>query len=371
MGSYDDVRDTDFGRSFLKKIILTGGGTAGHCLPNLALLPALKEMGCDVSYIGSYEGIEKDLAIKAGISYFGISSGKLRRYFDLKNFTDPFRVAKGFREAKKILLSEQPDIVFSKGGYVTVPVVRAARSLNIPVVIHESDMTPGLANRLSFSSAARVCCSFEKTMEYLPKDKAVFTGAPIRSEILQGNKDRARDFVHMREGDYPFIMVIGGSLGAQHVNEAVRSCLNRLLEKYNVIHLCGKGKVDPALNHLNGYIQYDYVDKELPDLYALADLVISRAGASAVFELLALKKPNLLIPLPAKSSRGDQLLNATAFKQAGYSMLLTEDEMNDETLTEAVDELFENREKFIERMSDAPELSAVEKICEILKKESK
>ena len=355
----------------MKKIILTGGGTAGHCLPNLALLPSLREMGYDVLYIGSYEGIEKDLAKKAGIRYSGISSGKLRRYFDLKNFTDPFRVAKGFREAKKILRTEQPDIVFSKGGYVTVPVVRAAKSLGVPVVIHESDMTPGLANRLSFSSAVKVCCSFEKTMEYLPREKAVFTGAPIRSEILSGNKNRARDFVNVREGDYPFVMVIGGSLGAQHVNEAVRSCLNRLLKKYNVIHLCGKGKTDPSLNHLDGYVQYEYIDKELPDLYALADVVISRAGASAVFELLALKKPNLLIPLPAKSSRGDQLLNATAFSRAGYSMLLTEDEMNDETLEKALDELFDNRERFIERMSDAPELSAVEKICDIIKKESK
>ena len=355
----------------LKKIVLTGGGTAGHCLPNLALVPSLKEMGYNVLYIGSYNGIEKNLVEKTGLQYYGISSGKLRRYFDKKNFTDPFRVMKGYREAKKILKSEKPDIVFSKGGYVTVPVVRAARSLRIPVVIHESDMTPGLANRLSAGSASKICCSFEKTLEFLPDNKAVFTGAPIRPEILLGDRERAKKFVHMREGDYPFVMVIGGSLGAQHVNEAIRSCLPRLLKKYNIIHLCGKGKVDPTLNRTPGYMQYDYIDEELPDLYALSDIVVSRAGASVIFELLALKKPNILIPLPTASSRGDQLLNATAFSKAGYSVLLTEERMNDEMLPKTIDELFMNRETYIEKMSNAPELSAVEKICDIIKKESK
>ena len=355
----------------MKKMILTGGGTAGHCLPNLALLPSLKEMGYSVSYIGSYNGIEKDLAEKAGLHYYGISSGKLRRYFDIKNFTDPFRVIKGYKEAKDILRSECPDIVFSKGGYVTVPVVKAADSLGIPVVIHESDMTPGLANRMAFSSASKICCSFEKTMEHLPKDKAVFTGAPIRSDILKGDKEKGRNFAHMRKEELPFIMIIGGSLGAQHINEAVRSCLPQLLKKYNVIHLCGKGKVDHALNNTDGYVQFDYVNEELPDLYALADIVISRAGASAVFELLALKKPNILIPLPSKSSRGDQLLNAEAFSKAGYSLLLTEEHLNDESLLRAIEDLLKNKNEYIEKMSAAPELSAVEKICDIIKKESK
>ena len=350
----------------MKKIILTGGGTAGHCLPNLALVPSLQELNYDISYIGSYDGIERKLVEKADLKYFGISSGKLRRYFDLKNFSDPFRVIKGFKEAKEILRSERPDIVFSKGGYVTVPVVRAAASLKIPVVLHESDMTPGLANRLSFDSASKICCSFENTLEYLPKEKSVFTGSPIRKSLLNGDREKARKFVHMREGDYPFIMVMGGSLGAQHVNEAVRSCLPELLKKYNVIHLCGKGKVDPTLSHMDGYVQYDYVDEELPDLYALSDIVISRAGASAIFELLTLNKPNILIPLPSGSSRGDQLLNATAFSKAGYSLLLTEDRMNAESLPKAVDELFENKDKYIETMSKAPELSAVQTIINII-----
>ena len=162
------------------KIILTGGGTAGHCVPNLALVPVLKEKGFDISYIGSYDGIEKKLVENAGITYYGISSGKLRRYFDLKNFTDPFRVIKGFGEAMSILQKERPDVVFSKGGFVTVPVVRAASMLRIPVVIHESDMTPGLANKLSYGAASRVLCSFKETLDLLPADKGVFTGSPIR-----------------------------------------------------------------------------------------------------------------------------------------------------------------------------------------------
>ncbi len=351
----------------MKKIILTGGGTAGHCLPNIALVPSLKDMGYQISYIGSHEGIERSIAEKNSLPYYGISSGKLRRYFDLKNFSDPFRVLKGYSDALKILKKIQPDLVFSKGGYVTVPVVKAAKKLGIPVVIHESDITPGLANRLSFSSAKKICCSFRQTMDLLPGEKAVFTGSPIRSELLCGNRDKALKFVNMREGDYPFIMVIGGSLGAQHVNEAVRKALPELLKKYNVIHLCGKGKVDPTLNMLSGYMQYDYIDEELPDLYALADLVISRAGANAIFELLALKKPNILIPLPSKSSRGDQLLNAESFRDAGYSRLLTEEVLTEQSLISAVEEVLDNKDAYIDAMSKATELNAVEKICRIIK----
>ncbi len=351
----------------MKKIILTGGGTAGHCLPNIALVPSLKEMGYEISYIGSYEGIEKSIAEKNGLTYYGISSGKLRRYFDLKNFSDPFRVLKGYSEAVKILKNIKPDLVFSKGGYVTVPVVKAAKKLGIPVVIHESDITPGLANRLSFSSADKICCSFKRTLELLPKEKAVFTGSPIRAELLSGDRQKALKFVNMREGDYPYIMVIGGSLGAQHVNEAVRKTLPGLLKKYNVIHLCGKGKLDPTLNMQPGYMQYDYIDEELADLYALADIVISRAGANAIFELLALKKPNILIPLPSKSSRGDQLLNAESFRDSGYSILLTEEVLSEASLMAAVEKLFDNKESYIDAMSKAPEQNAVEKICQIIK----
>ncbi len=355
----------------MRKIILTGGGTAGHCVPNLALVPTLRERGFEVKYIGSYGGIEKKLVENEGIPYKGISSGKLRRYFDLKNLSDPFRVLKGFGEALSILKKEKPDIVFSKGGFVAVPVVRAAGLLNIPVVIHESDMTPGLANRLSFGAATSICCSFKKTLEYLPAGKGVFTGSPIRSGLLKGDRLEARTFTGIREGDYTTLMVIGGSLGAQHVNEAVRSVLPKILGEYNVIHLCGKGKLDPTLNHMDGYVQYDYIDKELPDLFALSDIVISRAGSNAIFEILALKKPNILIPLPQGSSRGDQILNAEAFEKAGYSYVLRDEDMSDDSLIKALDHVKEHRLDYLEKMEFAAESKAVESICDLIDKNAK
>lgn len=333
----------------------------------MALLPLLRKEGFEVSYIGSYEGIERSIAEKNGLTYHGIASGKLRRYFDLKNFSDPFRVLKGYGESINILKEQKPDLVFSKGGYVAVPVVKAAKKLGIPVVIHESDFTPGLANRLSYSSAARICCSFRETLDMLPKDKGVFTGTPIRRELLSGNRDRALCFTNLQSGKKPFLMVIGGSLGAAAVNEAVRSALPELLERFYVIHLCGKGKSDSDFDGMDGYRQYEYIDEELPDLYALSDLVISRAGANAVFELLALKKPNILIPLPGKSSRGDQILNARSFAKASYSYMLSQEDLTKESLLQAADEVFKNREHYISAMEKAPEQDAVSRICNIIK----
>ncbi len=349
-----------------KKIVLTGGGTAGHCYPNLALVPTLQGRGYDITYIGSYDGIEKKIVESAGIRYYGIATGKLRRYFDLKNFTDPFRVIKGYVEARRILKVLYPDVVFSKGGFVSVPVVKAAASLKIPVVIHESDMTPGLANKLSYGSAKKICCSFKDTLSLLPEDKGVFTGSPIRSSLLNGSLEKAKAFVNMRDDGHPYLMVIGGSLGAQNVNEAIRSALPMLTERFNVIHLCGKGKLDPTLNRCSGYMQYEYISDELADIYALADIVVSRAGSNAIFELLALKKPNLLIPLSTAGSRGDQILNARAFEKSGYSRVLPEENMNDDTLLSSIEEVYNNRDKYISAMNDAPETGSVDAICGVI-----
>ncbi|MCR5775598.1 MAG: undecaprenyldiphospho-muramoylpentapeptide beta-N-acetylglucosaminyltransferase [Lachnospiraceae bacterium] len=351
-----------------KKILLTGGGTAGHCYPNLALVPTLTEMGYDITYIGSYEGIEKKLVEAEGLRYYGIATGKLRRYFDLKNFTDPFRVIKGFGEARHILKVISPDIVFSKGGFVSVPVVKAAASLKIPVVIHESDITPGLANRMSYGSAKKICCSFRDTLEILPKEKGIFTGSPIRKSLLDGDPAKAKAFVNMRNGDFPYLMVIGGSQGAQTVNEAIRQSLSRLTEKFNVIHLCGKGKLDPTLNRYAGYMQYEYISEELADLYALADIVVSRAGSNAIFELLALKKPHLLIPLGKGGSRGDQISNAGSFAKNGYSRVLLEEDLNTDSLINAIDEVYNNRNSYISAMEGAPENGAVKTICEVIER---
>lgn len=342
----------------MKKIVLTGGGTAGHVTPNIALIDKLRESGeYEIEYIGSYTGIEKELIEKIGVPYHGISSGKLRRYFDLKNLSDPFRVIKGMKEAKKLLKEIRPDVVFSKGGFVTVPVVRAAKKLKIPAIIHESDMTPGLANRLSIPAAWKVCCNFAETVEMLPKDKAVLTGTPLRKELLEGSRIKGYDFCGFRD-DKPVIMVVGGSTGAAAINEAVRNLLPTLLKKYQVLHICGKGKMDDSFNNIEGYRQFAYISAELKDCFAMADLVISRAGANAISELLALKKPNILIPLTAAASRGDQILNAESFERNGYSKVLYEENVTNETLLCAINEVFENWQTYVDAMGKNPSQDA-------------
>lgn len=349
----------------MKHIVLTGGGTAGHVTPNIALIPMLQEKGYKISYIGSYEGIEKKLIEELGIPYYGISSGKLRRYFDLKNFSDPFRVLKGFGQAKKLLKDLKPDVVFSKGGFVTVPVVIAAKKCKVPAIIHESDMTPGLANKLCIPSAAKVCCNFPETVKSLPSEKAVLTGTPIRKELMSGSREAARKFCGFTE-EKPVLLIIGGSLGAASVNENVRKILPQLLKKFQVIHLCGKGKLDESLNGTSGYVQYEYIKEELPDLFALADIVISRAGANAICELKALHKPSLLIPLSAKASRGDQILNARSFEKQGYSMVLEEEEITEEILLKAITELYDNRQSYIDAMSFGKEKDSITQIVNII-----
>jgi len=348
-----------------KKIVLTGGGTAGHVTPNIALMPELKQRGYKIYYIGSYTGIEKDMIKATGTPYKGISSGKLRRYFDLKNFTDPFRVIKGYFQAKSALKKLRPDVIFSKGGFVSVPVVIAGKRLGIPSVIHESDMTPGLANKLSFSSASKVCCNFPETIQYLPDGKAVLTGSPIRSELFSGDAGKAFAFCGFSEKK-PVLMIMGGSLGSVAVNNAVRSILPKLLETFNVIHLCGKGNLDASLDNTSGYAQYEFISEELPDLMAAADIIVSRAGANAICEFLALCKPCLLIPLPSASSRGDQLLNARSFESQGFSRLLPEEDITDASFLAAITELYENRQSYIDAMKSSSQSDAINIIADIL-----
>lgn len=348
----------------MKHIVLTGGGTAGHVTPNIALIPRLTELGYRISYIGSLDGIERKLIEELKIDYYGIASGKLRRYFDWKNFSDPFRVVKGYGQAKNLLKKLKPDLVFSKGGFVTVPVVIAAKHRNIPAVIHESDMTPGLANKLAIPSAVKVCCNFPETVEHLPSEKAMLTGSPIRQELLQGNAQAALDFCGFQK-DKPVIMIIGGSLGAASVNENIRKILPSLLPDFQIIHLCGNGKLDPALNETKGYIQFEYIKKELADLFALADLVVSRAGANAICEILALQKPNLLIPLPAKASRGDQILNARSFERQGFSMVLEEENITNDTLLSAIRELYKRRESYAYAMKKNNAIDSITRITNL------
>lgn len=346
------------------KIILTGGGTAGHVTPNLALVPYLKNSDYEILYIGSHDSIESNLATEAGLEFKSISTGKLRRYFDFKNFSDPFRVIKGISEAKHIINEYKPNVVFSKGGYVGLPVVIAAWLKRIPVICHESDMTPGLANKLGLPFAKKVCCNFPETVKELPAKKAVLTGSPIRDELKKGNKDNGLALCNFTN-DKPIIMVIGGSLGAQSVNEAVRGILPMLLKDFQVVHVCGKTKLDESLNSTKGYKQFEYVGSELKDLFAMADLIISRAGANSICEILSLCKPNILVPL-SRGSRGDQILNAKSFEAQGYSIVVNDDEKLKENLLLKITELHFNSQTYIDNMKKSKQNDAISTIVSLI-----
>lgn len=350
----------------MKKIVMTGGGTAGHVTPNIALMPALRKEGFEISYIGSYDGIEKRLIEEQGVPYYGISSGKLRRYFNPKNFSDPFRVIKGYGQSIKLLKKIKPDVVFSKGGFVSVPVVLAAKFCRIPAIIHESDITPGLANKLAIPGAVKVCCNFPETLNYLPKEKAVLTGSPIRQELLKGSADAGRIYCKFPEASKSVILIIGGSSGSRAINNTVRELLPQLLPDYNVIHLCGKGNLDTSLTQTAGYLQLEYANQELADLFALSDLVISRAGANAICELLALHKPNILIPLSANASRGDQILNANSFQAQGFSYVLEEENLSPETLRSAITHVIAEKESYISAMTNSQTRDSIETIVNLI-----
>lgn len=354
----------------MKKIVMTGGGTAGHVTPNIALFDSLQKDGYEIHYIGSYEGIEKGLIEDKKIPYYGISSGKFRRYRSWKNLTDPFRVLHGFFQARRLLGRIRPNVVFSKGGFVSVPVVMAAKTRHIPVIIHESDLTPGLANKLAMPSATKVCCNFPETLPYLPKEKAVLTGSPIRQELLHGNKQAAKDFCGFT-GDLPILMVMGGSIGSVYINNAIRGCIDTLLTKYQIIHLCGKGNIDESLKEKKGYAQFEYISENLPDLFAAADLVVARAGANSICELLALHKPNILIPLSRNASRGDQILNANSFAKQGFSAVLEEEEVTSEKLMATIDDVMAHRSKYIDAMKNSGQMNAIETIMGLIEEVSR
>lgn len=344
-----------------KKILLTGGGTAGHVTPNLALLPYLKEEGYEIVYIGSEKGIERTLIEAEGIPYYSISTGKLRRYLSKENIKDMFRVVKGIAEAKKLIKKLKPDLVFSKGGFVAVPVVLGAKSNKVPVIIHESDITPGLANKIAMPSARVVCSTFPETLQYVPKGKGVHTGTPIRKELFEGDRNKGLAACKFT-GEKPVLLMMGGSLGAVKLNNCLREILPELTKTFDVIHLCGKGNLDAHLRNQEGYMQFEYVSDGLNDLLAAADLIVSRAGSNSISEFLALKKPHLLIPLSARASRGDQILNAASFEKQGFARVLDEDEMTAESMKKEVFALYENKEKYVSAMKHAAAADGVEAV---------
>ena len=348
-----------------KRIIFTGGGTAGHVTPNIALIEPLLREGWEVHYIGSENGMERGLiAALSGVTYHGISTGKLRRYFSWQNFIDPFRVIKGYFQARKLIREIQPSVIFSKGGFVSVPVVLGAGK--VPVVAHESDYSPGLSNRIATRFTDKVCLSFEDTLQHVSKGKGIFTGTPIRPALYDGDRERALAFTGLT-GEKPVLLVMGGSLGAQKLNELVRAALPLLCERYDIIHLCGKGKNDCDCVAC-GYHQYEYIDKELPDLFALSDVVLSRAGANSVFELLALNKPSVLVPLTSASSRGDQLLNANYMEKKGYAKVVDQNTATTDSLVAAIDEVYQQRAQYAERMCEDTRSDGTQTILTIIKK---
>jgi UDP-N-acetylglucosamine--N-acetylmuramyl-(pentapeptide) pyrophosphoryl-undecaprenol N-acetylglucosamine transferase len=325
--------------SAMRSLVLTGGGTAGHVMPNLALVARLRELGWRILYIGEKGGMEEDLVRRAGVEFHGIAAGKLRRYFDWKNFTDPLKVLKGLSQALWILGKVGPEVVFSKGGFVAVPVVWAAKMRGIPVVIHESDMSPGLANRLSLPAADKVCVSFPDTLKALSPRvarRAKATGLPIREELTHGEAEKGLAFLGLGR-DKPLLLTMGGSLGSKALNASLRASLPILLNRFHVVHLCGRGNLDATLSRQPGYVQLEFVHQELPDVLAAADFAVSRAGANAVFELLALRLPHILVPLSLKASRGDQIDNAQAFSRMGFSRVLQEERLSTETLVAEID----------------------------------
>lgn len=354
----------------MKKIILTGGGTAGHVTPNIALIPSLRKAEFNIFYIGSYNGIENQLIKEQGIPYYAISSGKLRRYFDIKNFSDPFKVIKGLGQSIRLIRKLKPDIVFSKGGFVSVPVILAAKFCHVPSIIHESDLTPGLANKLAIPNAAKVCCNFPETLQYLPEGKAVLTGSPIRSELLSGNKENARKLCGFQK-DKPVLFVVGGSSGSKFINDTIRGLLPELLKTYQIVHMCGKGNLEESLNRTIGYKQFEYIGSELNDIFALSDLVISRAGANSICELLALHKPNILIPLSANASRGDQILNAQSFEKQGFSVVMEEEVITPDKFLNLIHETYKNRERYISAMKKSSMINSVEKIVSLIEETAK
>ena len=349
----------------MRKIVLTGGGTLGHVTPHLALIPHLQEAGYEIHYVGTENGMEADkMKSVPGVVYHAVKSGKLRRYFSWQNFTDPFRVVHGAFQSARLMGKLKPDVVFSKGGFVAVPVVYGAWLHRIPVLCHESDLTPGLANKLCRPFARRFATTFPECAEALGP-KAEMTGTPLRRELFSGNREKGLAFLGLK-GEKPILLMMGGSSGARAVNEALRAALPSLLETFEVAHICGKGNLDLTLEGSEGYAQKEFVDAELPDVLACADLVLSRAGANALCEFQALGRPMLLIPYPKGASRGDQILNARSMEKRGLCRVLMQEDMTPDSLTAAVLDTWQARDELTAALKNAPPADGTNRVLEMI-----
>lgn len=341
----------------MRTIVLTGGGTAGHVLPQIALLPILRKHFDRIVYIGG-AGVEKAIAQQNGLEFFEITTVKLRRTLTLKNLTIPFKLIKGIREAKKILRDVKPSVVFSKGGFVALPVVYAAAGLGIKVIAHESDMSLGLANRLTAKKCETICTTFPIQSAKYPQ--MVHTGAILRKSIYSGNSQR----INLVNNGRPNLLVMGGSLGAVAINHAVWSALNDLCKDWNILHITGKGKSNTLISHAN-YLQLEYLDAP-QDAFAWADVVLARSGSGTVSELLALKKPAIYVPLPKDESRGDQIQNAEFLQKCGVCEVLPQAELNKEKLISLLNLVYRNKQKYIENCAKQTWIDGTDKIINYL-----
>ncbi|TRM11806.1 undecaprenyldiphospho-muramoylpentapeptide beta-N-acetylglucosaminyltransferase [Lentibacillus cibarius] len=349
-----------------KRIMFTGGGTAGHVIVNLALIPVFQKQGWEIDYIGSKQGIERRLIESLdGVTYHPISTGKLRRYISKENVKDPFKVLKGAMQSWRIIGKRKPSVIFSKGGFVSVPVIMAAKVRGVPAVIHESDFTPGLANKLAIPFAKHVLATFPETMDYLPEKKAEYVGAVIRNELFEGDEAQGLEMCGFTKAK-PVLLIMGGSGGSEKINSTVRESLPQLLPEFQIAHICGSGKTDPSVEQ-TGYIQFEYVNEELKDLFAATDFVLSRAGANAIFEFLALRKPMLLIPLSKAASRGDQIINANSFKEKHYANVLQEAELTNDSLIQELHKLKKQAPVMIDHMENYHSEKAKNRVIEIIK----
>jgi UDP-N-acetylglucosamine--N-acetylmuramyl-(pentapeptide) pyrophosphoryl-undecaprenol N-acetylglucosamine transferase len=354
----------------MKKILLTGGGSAGHVTPNLAIIDELIKEGWEIHYIGTSDGIEGTIVPRDKVVYHTIKAGKFRRYFDLKNITDPFKVLYGMAQAIAIIRKLKPRAIFSKGGFVSVPVVIGGWVNRIPVIIHESDITPGLANKLAAPFATRICVNFPDAAATLPRNKAVHTGTPIRRSIINGNREKGLKICGFNEGK-PVLMIMGGSLGSRNLNKLIRSILQKLLESFQVAHICGKGNIDQSLTDKRGYKQFEYINEEQPHVFKIASMVVSRAGANSIFEFLYLKLPNILIPLSTNASRGDQILNAQSFEKMGFSKVLREENLDGDALYNSIMDVYNNRKNYIENMESKSMPDGTQEIMHLIRKYDK
>lgn len=380
----------------MKRIFFTGGGTAGHVTPNIALIERMLQQGWEVHYIGSKGGIEESIVAELPITFHGIATGKLRRYFSWQNFLDPLKILFGLMQSLWLCIRLRPSIVFSKGGFVAVPIVIGAWLCRVPVIAHESDITPGLANKLCFPFVRYVCVNFQETEKYLghssaktpgnninkAHSKVIVTGSPVRTTLVEGDAERGRAFLGFSHTQ-PILLVFGGSLGAQAINDWVWGSLTALLARYQVVHIVGAGNINTSIgleqragqttgpiqnSSVPHYCQKEFLQAEFGDVLAAADLVLSRAGANSIYELLLMRKPHILVPLTARASRGDQIINARIFESKGMSQVVDEDRLTSTDIVQVIEKTIENQSRQLAAIANFEIIDSVSVITELLER---